>query len=154
MMKIRRLNKLLAICGVLKDKPTPGNPSWGTRVYVHTYVCVCMCMVCSALDLGGKWKTLKYGNVSILQFPYSSFHTLVSVLSVSVLCFRTFISALQCFPFTPTWDGSPGETAVSEYVIEDRQVFPWHLSRSYQRTDYIEWASMCALVQVIKNARA
>ena len=77
-------------------------------------------------------------SLSVLQFPYSTFHTLVSVLSVSVLCFRTFISALQCFAFTPTWDGSPGETAVSEYVIEDRQVFPWHLSRSYQRADYIE----------------
>ena len=41
-----------------------------------------------------------------------------------------------------TWDGSPGETTVSEcvcvHVIEDRQAFPWHFSRGYQRTDYTD----------------
>ena len=32
------------------------------------------------------------------------------------------------------WDCSPGYR-----LHQDRQAFPWHLSRSYQETDYIEW---------------
>ena len=70
---------------VLKDKPTPGNPSWGTRVCV-AYVCV----VCSTLDLGGQVENAKYGNrfrtsvsvlrgfrtpPSVLPFPYSRVRT-------------------------------------------------------------------------------
>ena len=41
---------------------------------------------------------------------------------------------------------------------QDRQAFPWHFSQSYQRTDYIEWVSMCVSVCVcvcmIKNRQS
>ena len=91
------------------------------------------------------WKPFLYSGfrtlVSVLWLPYSGFRTPFPY-SISVLRFRTLVSILQRFPLAPTWDGSPGETTVSECVctcvIEDRQAFPWHFSQSYQETDYIE----------------
>ena len=81
------------------------------------------------------FRTLVYVlQFSVLQLPYFGFRISISVLPCSYFC----ISVLQRFPLAPTCDGSPGETTVSEYVIEDRQAFPWHLSQSYQETDYIE----------------
>ena len=38
----RRQTTLSVLVCVLKDKPIPGNPSWGTRVCVHMYVHACV----------------------------------------------------------------------------------------------------------------
>ena len=47
------------------------------------------------------------------------------------------------------WDWSPG------YRLRyDRQAFPWHLSQSYQETDYIEWVCVLVCVCMIKNRQS
>ena len=72
---------------MLKDKPTPGNPSWGTRVCVH--MCVHACGLQYSRP-GGQVENAKYGNrfrtsvsvlrgfrtpPSVLPFPYSRVRT-------------------------------------------------------------------------------
>ena len=104
---------------VLKDKLTPGNPSWSTRVCVHACVWFAVLLTWGARENTEVRKPfLYYGfctlvyvlQFSVLQFPYFGFHISISVLPCSYFC----ISILQCFPLAPTCDGSPGETTVSE----------------------------------------
>ena len=75
---------------VLKDKLTPGNPSWSTRVCVH--MCVHACVWFAVLLTWGARENAEVRK----PFPYSSFRTLVYVLQFSVLQLPYFGSV---FPF-------------------------------------------------------